>query len=1024
MRVVPSTRRRSLKRRIVVPLASGLGLLLVTFVLLFSWSKRSELDAVRARDRVSVMGYLGSRVRSEADMMRAVLHTVTLDSALLNAFRERDRERLLVLATPVYQQLARDHRITLFTFLTPDREPFLNVADPAAATTPAGGAVVARAQDRDTTTAGIELGPATAPLSLRTAASWYHDGELIGYIELGEGLHHLGPDVARVLGVELIVTLDKQYLDRSVWEDAARSFGPSADWDRLERHVVLFQSMPSIPAALTDRLASPTPVAATDLETEHDDRHYFATVMPLRDAAGREIGQITFLRDQTSLIHAAVRSIGIAVLLALAIGIMCGSLLYRTVRQHFLDPIVDLHAAATRHTSAHEQRTAAILSGYELGDLAQAIDNLMGDLKRAQEEHTRLIVDAALDAVITFDERHVIIGWNKQAEAIFGWTRAEAIGLVLTDMLIVPDGCAEHVHGIATFVATGVSPLVNRRFETTLLRRDRSDMPVEVAITPLRSDGHWIFSAFVRDITERARVEDALRASDARFRRLVELANVVPWEADAESLRLEYIDPRIVRLLGHPAGDWNDASWIDHIHPEDRDAAAGRIRDAIARNAEVEIEYRMVAAEGTAWIRDIVSAEKAATPARLLRGFRFDITERKRLEEQLYGSQKMEAIGRLAGGVAHDFNNLTTAILGYAGFIHSQLPEDDPLRDDVSEISRAANRAADLTQQLLAFARRRVIQPRVVELGGLVRSTEKMLRRLIGENIALRTDQPADLWTVRVDPGQFEQVLVNLVVNARDSMPDGGSLRIEIANTELRDSPGQRPAITSGPYVMIAVSDTGIGMDEQTKTRIFEPFFTTKAVGEGTGLGLATCYGIVKQAGGYIWAFSEVGKGTTIRIYLPRAEEIAAVVATADPVLPRPAGHETILVAEDQPQVRRLAERTLRARGYTVIAAENGERAVEIASDHTATIHLLLSDMVMPILGGRDAARRIREQRPDIRVLFMSGYSEQDVLNPGSLEDGMGFIAKPFTPQELENAVRAVLDGTAVTPASLVPEAV
>jgi PAS domain S-box-containing protein len=697
----------------------------------------------------------------------------------------------------------------------------------------------------------------------------------------------------------------------------------------------------------------------------------------------------------------------------LATGAGSAWLLHRGGRADSGDPLVDLQAVM-RESAGDRARTAAILSGYDARDLARAIDALVCDLQRAQEEHTRLIIDAALDAVVAVDSGDRIIGWNRQAEVIFGWSRIEVIGRDLGETIVPPHLREDHNQTFRNrLTAHGPAAMLNRRIETDAMRRDGSVFPVELTITRLEFEGQTVFSAFIRDLTERTRTEDALRVSDARFRRLVELANVVPWEADADSLRLDYIDPRIVKLLGYPASEWDDASWTRHIHPEDRDAALARLRDAVARGTEVEVEYRMVAAEGwTAWIRDIISADQAAEPGRLLRGFRFDITERKRLEEQLYGSQKMEAIGRLAGGVAHDFNNLTTAILGYAAFVHSQLPEDDPLREDVSEITRAANRAADLTQQLLAFARRRVIQPRVVSPHELVRGTEKMLRRLIGENIVLGTDAPADLWPVRVDPGQLEQVLVNLVVNARDAMPNGGRLLIEMANTELRDSPGQRPAIVSGPYVMIAVSDTGVGMDEQTKARIFEPFFTTKRVGEGTGLGLATCYGIVKQAGGYIWAFSEVGRGTTIRIYLPRAEESPEDAATEEAALPRPAGHETILIAEDQHQVRRLAERALRARGYTVISAENGERAVEIANEFSGEIHLLLTDMVMPILGGRDAARIIRERRPDIRVLFMSGYSEYDVANPGGFTDA-GFIGKPFTPHELESAVRAAIDAVA-----------
>jgi two-component system, cell cycle sensor histidine kinase and response regulator CckA len=1007
-----ATGRRSLKRRIIVPLAGSMTVLLCAFVLLFTWSKQRELEAVRTQDRAAVEGVISARVRADADMMRAVLRTVLLDASVVDALRARDRERLRATAAPLHAQLAREHDVTLFTFFTPDGTPFLDIAD-AAATPRTGGATLARARAGEPMPAGIEPGPARAPLSLRVVTPCYADGALIGYIELGQGLQDLGPALARVYDVDVVVTLEKRHLDRQTWEATAAAGAPTGAWERFERQVVLYQSMTSAPATLGQQLAGGA--AGGEFQIEQAGRRFFASILPLRDVDGREVGQVTVLRDHTALLAQAWRSIAAAALVAFAIMLASAWLLYRAVRQHFLEPLLSLHATAQRRGTA-DTRTATILDGYDSGDLADAIDGLMGDIERAHEERTRRIVDTALDAVVTYDEHHTIIDWNSQAEKILGWTAEEAVGRTLIDHLVPPESRAAAIADMATFLATGESRAFNRRHETLLQRSDGSTVPVEVAITPIREDGHWIFSAFIRDITERARVEDALRASDARFRRLVELANVVPWEADAESLRFGYVDPRIVKLLGYPASEWNDASWMEHIHPEDREAAVGRIRDAIARRAEVEIEYRMVAAEGVAWIRDIVSADQAGAPTFLLRGFRFDTTERKRLEEQLYGSQKMEAIGRLAGGVAHDFNNLTTAILGYAGFVHSQLTEDDPLRDEVNEITRAAQRAADLTQQLLAFARRRVIQPRVVGVGGLVRSTEKMLRRLIGENIALRTESPDDLWPIRVDPGQFEQVLVNLAVNARDAMPNGGSLLIEMANAELRDSPGQRPAIQSGPYVMIAVSDTGIGMDDKTKARIFEPFFTTKRVGEGTGLGLASCYGIIKQAGGYIWAFSEIGKGTTLRIYLPRADETPVEEAGPEPMQARPTGNETILVAEDQSQVRRLAERALRARGYTVLAAENGEHAIEVAREFGGTIHLLLSDIVMPVLGGRDAARRIRADRPDIRVLYMSGYSEQDVLNPGSQEDdAVGFLPKPFTPRELEVAVRAALDATATS---------
>ena len=1013
--------RPSLKRRIVLPLSGGLAVLLGAFLLIFGWSRKTELSAIRDRDRAAVQGYLGAQVRAEADMMSAVLHTLTAEPLVHAAFARADTGEVLRLTRPVFDRISENNGIDLFTFLTPDRVPFLHVHAPDDYTAePDTSATIRRAEQTGGIAAGIELGRGNSPISLRVILPWHDADRLLGYVALGQSIEHVGRNLTDVVGVDLVVTLYKGPLDRDAWTRATEHLGPEARWDRLADDVVLLQSFDSLPPDLERAIVASLRTGTRDFDTAADGRRYFATALPLRDGGRREIGMIFFVRDQTSVVAAVNRSILLAAVIALVVGLVCAYAIDRAVRQHFLYPIRNLHAAASQQTSPPDAQTARILSGYEIDDLALAIDRLIADLREAQEQRTRLIIDAALDAVVTFDENMTITGWNRQAESIFGWSRGEAAGRKLTETILPPELRATHEEGMRAFLENGESPLINRRMELTALRQDGERVPVELATTAIRHNERWSFSAFIRDITERTQAEEALRVSDARFRRLVSLANVVPWEADAVTLEFGYIDPRIERLLGYPSGEWKDAAWGDHIHPEDRDAAVARIRDASLRSVEAELEYRMVAAEGwTAWIRDIVSPERTADGTRLLRGFRFDVTERKRLEEQLYGAQKMEAVGRLAGGIAHDFNNIITAILGYASFIQTQLRDDDPLREDVAEIGRAANRAANLTQQILAFARRRVIQPRVVILNDLVRGVEKMLRRLSGESVEVVIRAEDALWPVKVDPGQLEQVIVNLVVNARDAMPDGGRLTIETANATLHDSPGQRPAIVSGPYVMISVSDTGVGMDEQTKARIFEPFFTTKRVGEGTGLGLATCYGIVKQASGYIWAFSEIGKGTTLRIYLPCADEAPDALDSVEAQLPGPGGHETILLAEDQPQVRTLAERALTNRGFTVLTAENGEQAVQIATDHEGPIQLLLTDIVMPIMGGREAADRITAARPDIRVLFMSGYSEQDVTNPTLSASTSGFIAKPFTPKELEHAVRAVLDGTARQDASV-----
>ena len=391
--------------------------------------------------------------------------------------------------------------------------------------------------------------------------------------------------------------------------------------------------------------------------------------------------------------------------------------------------------------------------------------------------------------------------------------------------------------------------------------------------------------------------------------------------------------------------------------------------------------------------------------------------ERKRTEEALRSSeerlrqaQKMEAVGRLAGGVAHDFNNLLTVITSYSVLLLEDLGADDPKRDDVDQIRKAAEGAAALTRQLLAFSRQQVLQPKALDLKATVAGTDKLLKRLIGEDIRLTTVLAPDLGVVKADPGQIEQIIMNLAVNARDAMPTGGRLTIEAANVDMDAAyvRGHGPA-SPGRYVMLAISDTGIGMDEPTKARIFEPFFTTKEAGKGTGLGLATVYGIVKQSGGFIWVYSEPNHGTSFKVYLPRVDEPAeptAPTATAEPAR----GTETVLVVEDAASVRMVTRQVLERYGYAVLEAPNGETALRLAAKHHGPIHLLLTDVVMPGLSGRQLAEQLVRLRPDMKVLYASGYADQAIVHHGILESGIAYIQKPFTPEGLARRVRQVLD--------------
>ena len=386
-----------------------------------------------------------------------------------------------------------------------------------------------------------------------------------------------------------------------------------------------------------------------------------------------------------------------------------------------------------------------------------------------------------------------------------------------------------------------------------------------------------------------------------------------------------------------------------------------------------------------------------------------DLTQVRQLEIQYRQAQKMEAVGRLAGGIAHDFNNLLTAILGTTGLL-LESGTDARMRIDVEEIEKAAKRAAGLTRQLLVFSRQQVLEPHVLDLNAVVGDVQRMLRRLIAEDIELRTELAAEVGAVQADPGQLQQAIVNLVVNARDAMPNGGRVTIETANVDLDPRQLEPYTLTRpGQYVLLAVHDTGVGMDAATKARLFEPFFTTKEPGRGTGLGLATVYSIVKQSGGYIWVYSEVGHGTTFKIYLPR------VAGTPERVVPQRTaplalGSETVLVVEDQAEVRELTKRILEARGYTVLTAENGAHATQLARQHAKRIDLLLTDVVMPGMNGRELALSLTEQRRGIKVLFVSGYTGEAIRQHGLLEMGAAFLQKPFTPDVLARKVREVLD--------------
>jgi PAS domain S-box-containing protein len=509
------------------------------------------------------------------------------------------------------------------------------------------------------------------------------------------------------------------------------------------------------------------------------------------------------------------------------------------------------------------------------------------------------------------------------------------------------------------------------------------------------------------DITERKRAEAALRDSEEQYRLIAEHSRDLIVLLDRQG-RVLYASPSHQYVLGYAPIELIGRPALDFVHPDDREQLL-REWTKLAAEEHIQTTVRAQHANGDwLWIETSSSTlEQTGSTLNVSR----DITERKRLEAQLLQSQKMETVGRLAGGIAHDFNNLLTAITGYADLAIEDLPATNPVRGDIQELRKAADRAAGLTRQLLTFARKQRIEPRTLDLNQLLSDMSEFIGRLIGEHIELATRPAPDLGSVQADRSQIEQVVVNLVVNARDAMPEGGRLAIQTANVVLDSKyTDGHVDVAAGRYVLLTVSDTGIGMDAAVQEHLFEPFFTTKAPGKGTGLGLATCYGIIKQHGGYILPYSEPGRGTLMKVYLPRVDAPPDPRPSADSRA-HPRGDETILLVEDETAVRTLAARVLREQGYSVLEAGDGEEALRVVEqEQDMRIDLLLTDVVMPRMGGIALAQRLGARRPEIKVLFTSGYTEDAMLYAGQLAAGRHFLHKPFSPATLAQKVRAVLD--------------
>jgi PAS domain S-box-containing protein len=625
---------------------------------------------------------------------------------------------------------------------------------------------------------------------------------------------------------------------------------------------------------------------------------------------------------------------------------------------------------------------------------------------RRSEANLRAIFNNSLQAVVLIDPDGTIQALNSTAVE---WS-TRLLGRPLHEGARVADSVPEALDAFRAALAGEA-----RNVERCLQDTDGSELWFEITHAPVVDDEGSVIGVCLnaRDISTRKQAERALRESEARYRDLFDNASDLVCATDADG-RFLYVNRAWHDAIGLSGAELGHGGFLDVVHPDSRERYQEVVGRALAGETLTHVELVLVTGSGTPiTVEGTLSCTLQNGRPVMLRGIYRDMTERNRVEDQLRHAERMQAAGRLAGGMAHEVNNMMTGVIGFSEFLLRTFAEDDARRGEVQEIIRAGTRASDVTRQLLAFTRQQLLHPEVLDVNGVVNGVEKMLRRSLGEDHVLELRLSSGVGEIRADRGQLEQVLLNLILNARDAMRAHGRVTVATGRATLDEVYAQSHAgigIPPGEYVFLSVTDTGSGMSPEVQARIFEPFFTTKPVGQGTGLGLSTVYGIVKQSDGFIWCYTEPGHGSTFKIYLPRAGARSLPMAPAGPPAAFRGGNETILVVEDEDVVRTLACRGLREQGYTVLEARHGREALDRLAERRYAIDLVISDVVMPELGGRELGSRLAALKPELPVLYMSGYTGDDVIRRGLLEPGVPFQQKPFTPDGLARKVREMLD--------------
>ncbi len=875
----------------------------------------------------------------------------------------------------------------------------------------------------------LTLGPSAAALRSNSSALALQYDSLSVRVDM---LEHAFDEIQRLSADGFRSGSDSTRLD-SMRDQMTRVAGESAG---LQASLVLSGIPPEMRAALAEVASLESDLSGVLLEALQDVR------LADYDAARGWVGRAETVRAElTARLHEAQR-LGLRdvaerqrelqakagrILIAMeawaAVGLVLAALALLLMHRRLMAPLRGLEAGLARVARGDLDVSLSVTRDDELGRLKAHFNEMTRVLRaqvevaalRASEVRFRSLIEHGMDLISIVGPAGRFLYTSPAVERILGYGPTELTGRTVFDY-VHPDDRAEAEEQFEREVRREGNP-IGRIFR--MRRKDGAWRVLESVVTNLLDEpmvGGLVVNS--RDITERLEAERRLSESEARFRAAFMTGSDAYVIVRRDDGHLVEVNEQFVEMFGYSRGEVVGRTSLElglWVEPEDRASVLAELaRDGYVRNRDV-----LARRKGGETFPALYSVRNlgADEPA-LMVGVIRDVSEQRRsaealrtMEEQFRQAQRLEAVGRLAGGVAHDFNNVLTVITGISQLLLTDLEPGDPTRGNVEEIQKAAQKAATLTRQLLAFSRRQMLQPKVFDLNATVRSLEKMLPRLLGEDVKLEFSLAAELGAVQADPGQIEQVILNLAVNARDAMPGGGRLTIETGNAELDETyAASHAGVSPGPYVLLAVTDSGTGMDRDTLSHVFEPFFTTKAPGKGTGLGLATVHGIVSQSGGSVWAYSEPGHGTTFKVYLPRIDAPVDAPDLSPSGLPAVGGRETLLIVEDDPGVRRVASRVLEERGYDVKVAQDGQAALTLSRAYEGDIDLLVTDLVMPGMPGRELASRLLDERPTLRVLYMSGYTDDVIVRHAVLERGSPYLQKPFTPNTLATKVREALD--------------